>query len=220
MSQIQIITKLHTSTNRDYLARVNSVDKAWAAEKAGEWGVDYWDGSRDTGYGGYKYDGRWLPIAEDLVSRYNLKDGAKILDIGCGKGFLLNDLKSLNPKFEVSGLDVSSYAIDNCMDNVRSNCLEGCASSLPWPDNHFDLVISINTLHNLNISKLWKSFFEIKRVSKINKYISVESYRNEQEKVNLLYWQLTCRAFFTPEDWQFVFDETSYDGDFEFIYFS
>lgn len=220
MSEIQIITKLHTSTNRDYLARVNSVDKAWAAEKAGEWGVDYWDGSRDTGYGGYKYDGRWLQIAEDLVSRYNLKDGAKILDIGCGKGFLLNDLKILNPKFEVSGLDISSYAIENCIVNVKSNCLEGCASNLPWPDNHFDLVISINTLHNLNIPKLWKSFFEIKRVSKINKYISVESYRNEQEKVNLLYWQLTCRAFFTPEDWQFVFNETSYDGDFEFIYFS
>ena len=92
MTEKKIVTKLHTSTKRDYLARVNSVDKAWAAEKAGEWGYDYWDGSRDTGYGGYKYDGRWMRVAQDLVDEYGLKDGSRILDIGSGKGFLLHDL--------------------------------------------------------------------------------------------------------------------------------
>ena len=99
MSLKQIVTKIHTSTKRDYLARVNSVDKAWAAEKAGAWGFDYWDGSRDTGYGGYKYDGRWASVAKGLVDMYGLQDGAKILDVGSGKGFLLHDLKNINPSF-------------------------------------------------------------------------------------------------------------------------
>ena len=104
MDELNIVNSLHTATKRDYLERVNSVDKAWAAEKASNWGYDYWDGSRQTGYGGYKYDGRWKKVAKQLVEKYQLGDGAKILDVGCGKGFLLHDLKSQNPKIEVLGL--------------------------------------------------------------------------------------------------------------------
>jgi len=219
MSLKKIVTKIHTSTKRDYLARVNSVDKASAAEKAGQWGYDYWDGSRDTGYGGYKYDGRWRSVAQDLIDIYGLQDGAKILDVGSGKGFLLHDMKNINPGFQVYGLDISRYAIEHSMDDIRPNCIEGCASELPYSDNEFDLVISINTLHNLNLNKLWSALAEINRVSKQHKYICVEAYRNEREKVNLLYWQLTCRAFFSPEDWEFLFKKTGYNGDFEFIYF-
>ena len=219
MSLKKIVTKLHTSTKRDYLARVNSVDKAWAAEKAGQWGYDYWDGSRDTGYGGYKYDGRWRSVAQDLIDIYSLQDGAKILDVGSGKGFLLHDIKNINPSFQVYGLDISGYAIDHSMDDIRPNCIEGCASELPYSDNEFDLVISINTLHNLNLNKLWSALAEINRVSKQYQYLCVEAYRNESEKANLLYWQLTCRAFFSPEDWQFLFNKTGYLGDFEYIYF-
>lgn len=219
MSLKNIVTKLHTSTNRDYLGRVNSVDKAWAAEKAGLWGEDYWDGSRNTGYGGYNYDGRWRSVAQDLIEIYNLQDDAKILDIGSGKGFLLHDLKQINPSFQVAGIDISWYAIEHSMELVRDNCYHGCASSLPFKDNEFDLVISINTLHNLNLHKLWLALQEMNRVSKANKYLCVEAYRNEKEKVNLLYWQLTCRAFFSPEDWQFLFDKTGYNGDYEYIFF-
>jgi len=219
MTEKKIVTKLHTSTKRDYLARVNSVDKAWAAERAGEWGYDYWDGSRDTGYGGYKYDGRWRRVAQDLIDEYGLSDGDRILDVGSGKGFLLHDLKQLNEKFEITGMDISEYALKNAVDDVREHCVHACASAIPFEDNYFDLVISINTLHNLNLHKLWTAFEEVNRVSKAHQFICVEAYRNEREKANLLYWQLTCRAFFSPEDWQFLFEKTGYKGDYEYVYF-
>ena len=115
MDELNFVNGLHTATERDYLDRVNSVDKAWAAEKALNWGYDYWDGSRQTGYGGYKYDGRWRTVADQLIEKYKLKDGAKILDVGCGKGFLLHDLQSQNPKIEVAGIDVSAYALENAI---------------------------------------------------------------------------------------------------------
>ena len=139
MDELNIVNSLHTATQRDYLGRVNSVDKAWAAEKASKWGYDYWDGSRQTGYGGYKYDGRWKKVAKQLVEKYQLGDGAKILDVGCGKGFLLHDLKSQNPKIEVTGIDVSDYAIENALETIKSNCHLGCASELPFADDTFDL---------------------------------------------------------------------------------
>ena len=214
-----LVTKLHTTTTRDYLARVNNTDKATAAEKAMQWGYDYWDGSRDTGYGGYRYDGRWAPIAEELISTYNLTNGSKILDVGCGKGFLLHELKTINAEFDVHGLDISSYAIDNSMETIKHAIKRGSAPKLPWEADYFDLVISINTLHNLALPDLWKALKEINRVGKKDKYICVESYRNEREKVNLLYWQLTCKSFLGVGDWDFVFKETEYEGDYEFIYF-
>ena len=186
MDELNIVNALHTATERDYLDRVNSVDKAWAAEKALNWGYDYWDGSRQTGYGGYKYDGRWKTVADQLIEKYKLKDGAKILDVGCGKGFLLHDLKSQNPEIEVAGIDVSAYALENAMESVKDNCHIGCASKLPFSDNAFDLVISINTLHNLGASKLWAALSELVRVSKSQQFICVESFRNEKEKVNLM----------------------------------
>jgi ubiquinone/menaquinone biosynthesis C-methylase UbiE len=215
----QIVTKIHTATKRDYLARVNSVDKSWAAERASLWSYDYWDGSRDTGYGGYLYDGRWRAVAQDLINIYKLQDGATILDIGSGKGFLLHDLKEINPTFEVKGIDISEYAIAHTLDDVKSDCLIGCASKLPFEDNKFDLVVSINTLHNLNLHKLYPALFEINRVARGDSFICVESYRNEKEKVNLLYWQLTCRAFLSPLDWEFIFERTGYLGDYEYIFF-
>ena len=139
--------------------------------------------------------------------------------MGCGKGFLLHDLKSQSPEIEVAGIDVSAYALENAMASVKDNCHIGCASKLPFSDNAFDLVISINTLHNLGASKLWAALSELVRVSKSQQFICVESFRNEKEKVNLMYWQLTCRAFYTPDDWRFLFSKTGYTGDYEFIYF-
>jgi len=219
MSEIKLVTELHTSTKRDYLARVTGVDKAWAAEKAINWGYDYWDGSRDTGYGGYKYDGRWRVVADKLISFYGLKDGTKILDVGSGKGFLLHDLKEANSSFEVRGIDVSEYGIEHSMPSIRNNCVLGTAANLPWQENYFDLVISINTLHNLGARDLQAALSEIQRVSKRHQYICVEAYRNEREKVNLMYWQLTCRAFHLPTDWEYLFQQSGYEGDYEFIFF-
>ena len=220
MAELDFINAVHRSTKRDYLGRVTEVDKAWAAEQAVRLDYDYWDGSRQTGYGGYRYDGRWRAVADALIAHYRIGPGARILDVGCGKGFLLHDFAAALPGVEVTGLDISRYALDHAMDSVKPCLVEGNAAALPWPDNHFDFVVSITTLHNLFLPDLFSALREIERVGRgTAKYVVVESYRNEREKVNLMYWQLTCRAFLTPRDWLWVFGETGYRGDHGFIYF-
>jgi ubiquinone/menaquinone biosynthesis C-methylase UbiE len=219
MAYREFVGLIHKSTPRDYVARVTQRDKAEVAELALKWDYDYWDGSRETGYGGYKYDGRWRKVADAMIETYGIKPGMRILDVGSGKGFLLHDILEACPGVEVSGIDISAYGIENTMENVKPFCQVGSAETLPYPDNHFDLVVSINTLHNLYNFELDSAFREIERVSRGGKYICVEGYRNEREKVNLMYWQMTCRAFHTPKEWQFIFDQTGYTGDHEFIYF-
>jgi ubiquinone/menaquinone biosynthesis C-methylase UbiE len=213
------VTINHSATKRDYLARVTERDKAEVAELAIQYDYDYWDGSRDTGYGGYKYDGRWRKVADRMVETYGIKPGMHILDVGCGKGFLLHDFTEACPGVEIAGLDISRYAYEHAMDSVKPVFKVATAAKLPWPDDHFDLVVSINTLHNLYIYDLFSAFREIERVGRGAKYICVEAYRNEREKVNLMYWQLTCRAFHTPEEWQWIYDQTGYNGDYEYIFF-
>jgi protein-L-isoaspartate(D-aspartate) O-methyltransferase len=106
MKERFFVNSLHTATKRNYKSRVINVDKAEVSELAIKWGFDYWDGSRDTGYGGYKYDGRWKKVAAQLIDTYGLRPGMNVLDVGCGKGFLLNDLKELCPGLNVYGLDI------------------------------------------------------------------------------------------------------------------
>ena len=219
MSYKEFVGLIHKSTTRDYLARVTQRDKAEVAELAIQRDYDYWDGSRETGYGGYNYDGRWRKVADAMVETYGLTPESRILDVGSGKGFLLHDFTEALPGIEVHGLEVSKYAIENTMESVKDNIIFGNAKELPFPDNHFDLVISINTLHNLYNYELDSAFREIERVSKGSSYICVEGYRNEREKMNLMYWQLTCRAFHMPEEWMWLFKETGYSGDHEFIFF-
>ncbi len=222
MSYIDFLSVVHKSTTRDYLARVNDPDfpKAVAAERAKKWDFDYWDGDRRINYGGYKYmPGRWEKVAKAMADHYGIKPGDKILDVGCGKGFLLYDFTLVVPGVEVYGIDISQYAIDNSKEEVRDRLQVGSATKLPWPDKHFDLVYSLNTLHNLHAYDLDPALREIEGVGKNNKYICVESYRNEVEKANLLYWQVTCEAFNTPEEWEWWFKQTGYTGDHSFIYF-
>lgn len=219
MQQREFVSLVHKSTTRDYLARVTQRDKAEVADLALKWDYDYWDGSRETGYGGYKYDGRWRKVADAMAKAYGLKPGMRILDVGSGKGFLLHDFTESVPGVEVAGIDISAYGVAHTMESVKPFVQVGTAAKLPWPDGYFDLVISINTLHNLYIHDLWAAFREIERVARGHKYICVEAYRNEREKMNLLYWQLTCRAFHTPEEWAFVYQQTGYSGDYEYIYF-
>lgn len=219
MAYKEFISLIHKSTPRDYLARVTERDKAEVSELALKWDYDYWDGSRQTGYGGYKYDGRWRKVADAMADAYGIKAGDRVLDVGVGKGFLLHDFTESVPGIEAAGLDISRYAIDHAMESVKPNLVEGHARKLPWPDEHFDLVISINTLHNLYINDLFDALKEIERVSRGNKFLVVEAYRNEREKMNLMYWQLTCRAFHTPEEWEWIFEQAGYTGDYEFIFF-
>lgn len=222
MSYIDFLSVVHKSTKRDYLARVNDPDfpKAVAAERAKKWDFDYWDGDRRINYGGYKYmPGRWEKVAKAMADHYGIKAGDKILDVGCGKGFLLYDFTLVVPGVEVYGIDISQYAIDNSKEEVRDRLQVGNATKLPWPDKHFDLVYSLNTLHNLHAYDLDLALREIERVGKKNKYVCVESYRTEVEKANLLYWQVTCEAFNTPQEWEWWFKQTGYTGDHSFIYF-
>jgi len=215
---VNIVNALHTRTERDYLARMND-DKVACMQIAREYERDYWDGDRRSGYGGYHYDGRWEPVARNLVERYNLKDGARILDVGCGKGFLLFELWKLIPSANVVGFDRSRYAIAHAKEEIR-DCLYCGRAEDPYRHDveEFDLVISLTTLHNLMIGELVASLKEIERVGK-QKYIVVESYRSEQELFNLQCWALTAESYFRPEEWKWVFDVARYTGDYEFIYF-
>ena len=219
MAYLDFIFLIHKATKRDYLQRVIESDKAACAEISKQFGKDYFDGDRKYGYGGYKYDGRWRPFAEKLISHYGLKPGHKVLDIGCGKGFLVYDFMKALPGLEVAGIDISEYAIANAMEEVRPLVKVANATDLPCPDRSFDLVVSINTLHNLYLPDLFKALREIERVGRQHRFIVMDSYRNEREKVNLLYWQLTCECFFTPAEWEWIFHQTGYSGDWDFVCF-
>ena len=222
MKEIDFMSSLHKSTKRDYLKRVNDpiYPKHKAAELAKKFDYDYWDGDRRVCYGGYKYlEGRWEKVAKRMSEFYKLPKKAKILDIGCGKGYLLYDFLKVLPDAHIYGLDISNYAVENSKQEIRENLIVGNACDLPYEDNFFDLVISINTLHCLEAPNLFKSIKEVERVGKSNKYICVESYRNELEKANLLYWQVSCEAFNTPDEWLWWFNLVGYSGDYSFIYF-
>jgi len=221
MPYFDIMSPLHKSTKRDYLARVNNprMPKFRAAEIAKRWGFEYWDGSRDINYGGYYYKpGYWKPVAEKLIERYSLSEHSSILDIGCGKGFLLYEIMRLLPGIGIQGLDISGYAVENSKEEVSDCLVIGSSDDLPFKDKSFDLAFSINTFHNLTNRGLQQSLCEISRVSR-SQYICVESYRNEEEKMNLLYWQVTCEQFNSEDDWQWWFESSNYSGDFSFIFF-
>ena len=222
MAEVDFMSVLHKSTQRDYLARVNDTEypKARAAVLAKKFSKDYWDGDRRICYGGYHYlEGRWERVVRAIVDHYPLPEKPKILDIGCGKGYLLYDFLKVIPDAKIHGLDISDYAISNCKPEISDRLQIGNAINLPWEDNTFDLVISINTMHNLHTYDLDLALREMERVGKEHKYLCVESYRNEQEKANLLYWQVTCEAFNTPMEWHWWFRHTRYTGDYSFIYF-
>ena len=219
MAYVDFLSSVHTATKRDYLGRVNEMPKAEAAARAKRWGYDYWDGDRTTGYGGYHYDGRWQPVARAIAEHSGLKPGDRVLDVGSGKGFLLFDLTQAVPGLEAFGLDISGYAIEHAHEGIRERLSQGTAAELPYETDSFDLVISLNVLHNLYTYELEPAVREIERVGRRNKYVVVESYRNQEEKVNLLYWQLTCEQFCTPDEWDWWFRLCGYTGDHSFIYF-
>ncbi len=215
---LNVVTPLHKRTKRDYLARMVD-DKVACMLKAKEYEADYWDGDRRFGYGGYRYDGRWKVVAEQLIALYGLKDGAKILDVGCGKGFLLHEFKQLLPSSEVVGFDVSKHGLADAPEPIRPHLFRYRAQdAYPWGDQHFDLVVSVGALHNLRLFELQTALKEVQRVGK-NKYVMVESYRNELEQFNLQCWALTAEAFFDTAEWIWLYDHMGYTGDYEFIYF-
>ena len=216
---LNIVTPLHKMTARKYIDRMVD-DKVHCMLKAKEYESDYWDGDRRYGYGGYKYmEGRWKPVAEALIETYRLNNESKVLDVGCGKGFLLYEIKLLLPGIELTGFDISIHGLSDAKEDIRDNLFRYRAQDrYPYGDNHFDLVISLGCIHNLRIFELETAVKEIERVGK-SKYVMVESYRNEQEQFNLQCWALTAESFFDTAEWIWLYNHFGYSGDYEFIYF-
>lgn len=179
-----------------------------------QFGYEYFDGTREQGYGGYRYDGRWLPVAEDIVEHFALKAGDRILDVGCGKGFLVKDMMKVCPGLEAFGLDMSEYALLNCEPEVVGRLHQGNAVRLPFPDNSFQAVISINTIHNLGRDACLRALREIERLAPGRGYVQVDAYRNETEKQVFEDWMLTAKTYGKPEDWIAILEEAGYTGYF------
>ena len=214
---LEIVTPLHKATKRDYLARMVD-DKVHCMMKAKEYEFDYWDGDRRYGYGGYRYDGRWKPVAQEFIDHFKLGPKAKILDVGCGKAYLLHEIKQLLPESEVVGFDISRHGLADAPEPIRPYLMRHRAQDpYPWSDKHFDLVISLGCLHNLRVFELQTAVGEIERVGK-QKYIMLESYRNELELFNLECWALTCESFFDTAEWIWLYEHFGYTVDYEFIY--
>jgi ubiquinone/menaquinone biosynthesis C-methylase UbiE len=216
---LDIVSSKHSSVKRNYEKRMRE-NKVYYMKKAKKYDKDYWDGSRKSGYGGYKFiDGYWKDVAIKLIKKYDLNHKSRVLDVGCGKGFLLYELKKIIPEIIVRGLDISSYAIKNSHKDIKKFLkIQKAQSRYVFKKNYFDLVISLGCVHNLEIYDLKKCINEMTRVSK-KQFIMTESYRNDKELFNLQCWALTCESFFSPKEWKWIFNEFNYFGDYELIYF-
>lgn len=219
MKLLNIVSSLHNQTKRDHLARMID-DKVNCMIEAKKYEKNYWDGPRKFGYGGYKYiPNRWKNTAKKIIKKYKLNNKSKILDVGCGKCFLLYEIKLILPEIDIYGIDISKHALKNAPKVLKKNLkILKAQDKYPFKNKFFDLCISLACLHNLEIFDLEIAIKEINRVSK-KKYIMVESYKNEQELFNLQCWALTCESFFSKKEWIWLLNKFGYDGDLELIYF-
>lgn len=180
---------------------------------ARRYGREYFDGLREVGYGGYRYDGRWIPIAEDIVRHFRLKPGDRVLDVGCAKGFLVKDLMQVCPGLEAFGLDISEYALLHCEPEVVGRLHLGSADRLPFPDKSFSAVISINTIHNFERAGALRAVREVERLAPGCGFIQIDSYRTPAQRELFMNWVLTARFHDYPEGWLKLFQEAGYTGD-------
>ena len=182
---------------------------------ARKFGKDFFDGDRKNGYGGFNYFPKfWQPVIPTFKNYWKLNENSTVLDVGCAKGFMLYDLTKLVPGIKVKGIDISKYAIDNSIEDVRNNLSVANANNLPFEDDSFDVVISINTIHNLDREECGKALQEIERVSKGKSFITVDAYRNEEEKRRMYDWNLTAKTIMSVDEWVIFFKEYGYTGDY------
>lgn len=199
---------------RDLTARLEAKSEE-SRTIARKFGFDYFDGDRNHGYGGYTYQERfWKPVIPDLVVHFHLDEKSRVLDVGCAKGFFLHDLQLALPGIEIAGIDISSYAIENAIETVKSKVAVGDARKLQFEDNSFDLVMSINTIHNLDREYCAMALQEIQRVSGGKSFVTVDAYRNEIEKERMEAWNLTALTMMSVDEWKKFFAEVGYDGDY------
>jgi len=182
---------------------------------ARKFGKEFFDGERRHGYGGFSYNPRfWQPVVPTFFDYWSLGAGTSLLDVGCAKGFMLHDLKELVPGIVVKGIDVSEYAIEHALPSVREDVLVADARSLPFADKSFDVVISINTVHNLDRADCIHALREIERVSRGRSFITVDAFRNEEEMRRMFAWNLTAKTILSVDDWIALFAEAGYTGDY------
>ncbi|HEY6085057.1 MAG TPA: class I SAM-dependent methyltransferase [Nitrospira sp.] len=212
MAEVNLLARLPKS-KRNVQKRAQGKDPAVIAISK-QYGEMYFDGPRDYGYGGYRYDGRWIPVAEDIVKHFMLKSGDRVLDVGCAKGFLVKDLMKVCPGLEVFGLDVSLYALMNCESEVVGRLHLGTAEKLPFPDKSFDCVLSLNTVHNFPRPRAITVLQEIQRLSGGRAFVQVDSYHTPEQKEIFESWVLTAEFHDYPKGWIEVFQEAGYSGDY------
>lgn len=181
-----------------------------------KYGEAYFDGPREQGYGGYHYDGRWQAVARAAQQRYGLVSGQHVLDIGCAKGFFVHDLMAEIPGLTAYGVDISDYALSKAPDGLHTFLQQADARSLPFPDDSFDAVFAINSLHNLDEVGVATALSEINRVCRTPEtcFVQVDAYRNEAERQAFEDWMLTARTYGTPAYWKSLFERSSYVGDY------
>lgn len=182
---------------------------------ARKFGKDFFDGDRKFGYGGLTYNKiYWRKVTKDMISYYGLKNNCSILDIGCAKGYMLYDFKRYLKKVKIRGIDISKYAIKNSKKEVKKYLSLGNAKKLRFKDNSFDLVIAINTIHNLNKKECGQAIREIQRVSRKNSFIVLDAYKNDNEKKKMLAWNLTGKTIMHKKKWINFFKKNNYSGDY------
>jgi len=212
MKEVNLLAKLPRG-KRNVCARAEAKTAEIIAISR-EYGELYFDGARTYGYGGYRYDGRWIPVAEDMVQHFGLEPGDRVLDVGCAKGFLVKDLLKVCPGLEAFGLDISEYALKKCEPEVVGRLHLGNAVKLPFPDNSFAAVISLNTVHNLERAELITALREIERLAPGRGFVQVDSYRTPEQKALFEEWVLTAKFHDYPDGWIRLFQEAGYTGDY------
>lgn len=208
------LLKNYPSSNRDLSKRAKEKTPE-DREIARQFGSQFFDGERKYGYGGFYYNEKfWQNVIPDFIEFYNLNDQSQILDVGCAKGFMLYDFKRFLPNANLMGIDVSSYAISNAKEEIKQSVSVGNANNLMFKDNTFDLVLSINTVHNLELKECVKALKEIQRVSKGNSFLTVDAFRNDEEKEKMFNWNLTAKTILSVDDWKSLFQDVGYEGDY------
>jgi len=204
----------YPKVKRNLSARLES--KSEESRSVGrKFGFDYFDGDRNHGYGGFSYHERfWQPVIPTIIENYHLDNSSSVLDVGCAKGFFLYDLKQALPDISITGVDISEYAVENAKMEVKEFLRVASATKLPFKDDSYDFVMSVNTVHNLNREDCAVSLQEIERVSRGNSFITVDAYRNDEEKVRMEAWNLTALTMMSVDEWKSFFLEVGYTGDY------
>ncbi|MEZ5665924.1 MAG: class I SAM-dependent methyltransferase [Alphaproteobacteria bacterium] len=211
MAEVDLLRR-YPRARRNIAAR--KAAQAASRARARQFGFEYFDGSREEGYGGYRYDGRWVPIAADIVAHFGLKPGDRVLDVGCAKAFLVADLAAACPGLDVYGLDISHYALSHAHPGTEGRLVRGSAARLPFADGAFAAVLAINVIHNLPHDACVAAVREIERLAPGRGFIQVDAYRSAAERAVFLDWVLTAETHGTPEFWRDLFAQAGYTGDY------